>query len=205
MNLPTASTYDMVRSSDGRWNPKSADPRNRLGKFAPVPHWLAARRYWQDRFGNVRRLSAICKLLYADLLRTCGPDGRAVATLAKLAGNIGASARQVSRVLADLEEIGLVWRHGRRGHGLANVYEFRCHEWMLGLPELLTAPTPAAERRTRPAVDLQPDLPDLFPAATRLDMDAPQVGHNVRTNKIEEKNNGTEQSGRARALVCAAC
>ena len=70
------SVYDPVRTSDGRWNPKAPHPMNRLGKFAPVPHWLASRRYWQDRFGNVRRLSATTKLLYADLLRTCGPDVR---------------------------------------------------------------------------------------------------------------------------------
>jgi hypothetical protein len=153
-------------SPTGRWNPKAEGLRH-LGLFDPLPHWLAIRRLWQDRLGNVRRVNASTKLCYAAMLRLCGPDGTLVISLPKLAAAQGMSARQVHRILADLEEIGLIVRDGQRGNNLPAKYQFLAHEWMLGEPEQFAAPTPVAQRTQapRPHVALQPDLPDLFPAA----------------------------------------
>lgn len=150
----------------GSWNPK-AEGLRQLGLFDPLPHWLAVRRLWQDRWGNIRRIQASTKLCYAAMLRICGPDGCLVVSLPKLAAAIGMSARQIHRILTDLEEIGLIVRRGQRGHNQPNKYLFVAHEWMLGEPEKLAAPTPVAERSTppRPPVSLQPDLPGLFPAS----------------------------------------
>jgi hypothetical protein len=154
----------------GRFNPK-AEGLKGLGLFDPLPHWLAIRRFWQDRAGNVRRVNASTKLCYAAMIRLCGPDGVLVISLPRLAAAQGMSARQVHRVLADLEEIGLILRDGQRGNNLPAKYQFLAHEWMLGEPEVFTAPTPVADRARapRPDVALQPDLPNLFPASALPD------------------------------------
>jgi len=73
----------------------------------------------------LQNISCGAKLTYGRLLRYAGPDGRCYPAVSTLAAELGVSARQIRRYLAELEEEKLVRRV--RKVGTTNSFEFLWH------------------------------------------------------------------------------
>jgi len=110
----------------------------RMFTGAFIPNWLLRRD----------ELSLGAKVVYARLAQFAGDDGRAYPTVERLSAEVGTSARQVQRYLAELVANKLIERHGNYAEGKGDDFYFLAHEWFLA-PVSKTSP-PRCQKRHPP-------------------------------------------------------